>query len=146
MNLAGYTLGVSLAIKWYIRRIKNYRPTQWSAESTPALHQMAWALAGLTFAILAFCLISALNARASWQPQLARFDCHAAISWLPQSYDRAGCWRAFQNFLALTCFFWAVRDWLPGKTMDEEHVGRQTIGGADRDENSHLPGRLRGLL
>ena len=128
MNFAGYALGGLLALKWYIRRFKGYRPPRWGGESSPALRRLTWALAALTVAILAFCLISALNARASWQPELARFDYHSAIAWLPQSYDRARTWQTFQNFLALACFFWAVRDWLPGKTAEEERTRRQNHG------------------
>lgn len=146
MNFTGYALGALLAVKWFIRRSKGYRPPQWGGEPTPALVTLTRTLAALTVAILAFCLISALNARASWQPESARFDYHAAITWLPQSYDRASTWRVFQNFLALACFFWAVRDWLPGKTANEEHSWWQKTSGPDQGETAYLPARLRGLL
>jgi O-antigen ligase len=146
MNLTGYALGVLLLVKWYIRRFKGYRPPQWGGEAIPALLKLNAFLAALTVAILAFCLTSALNARASWQPELARFEYHDAIAWLPQSYDQASTWRAFQNFLALACFFWAVRDWLPGKTTGEEHSRHKSNGGVNPDQTAYLPARLRGLL
>lgn len=105
MNLTGYFLGVLLAVKCFIRRFRGYRPSRWGGEPKPALLKLNRVLAALTFAILAFCLIGALNARASWQPELARFDYYEAINWLPQSYDRASTWRTFQNLLALAFFF-----------------------------------------
>lgn len=146
MNLTGYALGALLAVKWFIRRFRGYRPPRWGGEPTPALVKLNSALAALTVAILAFCLISALNARATWLPELARFDYHTALAWLPQSYDRASTWQGFWNYLALAGFFWAVRDWLPGKTADEEHSGRQKSGGPARGETAFVPARLRGLL
>ena len=37
MNLTGYALGALLAVKWFIRRFRGYRPPRWGGEPTPAL-------------------------------------------------------------------------------------------------------------
>ena len=80
MNLAGYALGLLLAVKWFIRRFKGYRSCRWGGDLTPATTALTRALAALILAILAYSLISALNARASWRPENASFDFHPAIA------------------------------------------------------------------
>jgi len=125
MNITGYTLGMLLSLKWFIRGFKGYRPWRWSGNPTPTLTGLTRALAALTVVILAYCCISALNARASWRPESASFEYYPVIAWLPQSYARQMTWRAFGNFLALACVFWAVRDWLQGTSEAEERSLRK---------------------
>lgn len=146
MNMAGYTLGLLLAVKWFIRHFKGYRPSGRAANPTPSTTKLTQVLAALTLAILAYTLISALNARASWRLENAYPDYHAAIAWLPQSYARENTWRAFGNFLALAGFFWAIRDWLHGTTVAEERMGRQKPSDPVKHGTAQLPDRLRGLL
>ena len=209
MNITGCLLGILLAGKVTIRRLKGYQPSRWGdgqrlearsprsevrslrsdvrgqqteirnqkAESRngisdagsqwsmvrapesrvsgpwsvvrgqqPALRLTA-ILAGLTVAILAYCLISAVNARATFLRGALRFDYHDAyIKWLPHSLDSGRTWVAFWTYLGLACSFWAVRDWLLGKTEGEERAER---GGLEPERGSSvplLPSRLRRLL
>src|SRR5207253_1417207 len=83
MNVAGYFLGLLLAAKLGIRWLKGYRPPRWdqppnlnldrnldlnrNLNLTPS--RLTAALAVLTVAILGYCLISALNARATYHPR-----------------------------------------------------------------------------
>src|SRR5262245_42842636 len=77
MNGAGYLLGALLLVKLLIRFRYGYRPSRWG-EAAPE-HELVpkpsgiskflvAALATLTIAILLFCLLSALNARSTYQP------------------------------------------------------------------------------
>lgn len=146
MNLVGYALGLLLTLKWFIRSFKGYRPRRWSDQAAPGLAGLTRTLGALTVAILTYGLISALNARASYQPEDGSFDYHSAIAWLPQSYDRPGTWRALRNFLALACFFWAVRDWLQGASTAEERSLRKQTPGTTAGAPAYLSARLRVLL
>jgi O-antigen ligase len=102
------------------------------------------ALALLTVAILVYCLISAVNARSTYEANQQVFVYHEHLSWLPHSYDRARTWQVFFNLLALACFFWATRDWLLGLTPEEERVNR--VRAEDQAHRRPLPARLRRLL
>ena len=50
MNLADYTLGLLLAVKWFIRHFKGYRPCRWGGDLTPATTALTRALAALILA------------------------------------------------------------------------------------------------
>src|SRR6266480_2922938 len=87
MNIAGYALGELLLVKRWVGWRAGYRPARWGdpdtspqppdarnprpempgarSQRTEAARLLAGALAALTVAILAFCLVSAVNARAS---------------------------------------------------------------------------------
>ncbi|MHB8524274.1 MAG: O-antigen ligase family protein [Limisphaerales bacterium] len=77
------------------------------------------ALATLTVIILGYCLISAVNARATYYHDRRFFEYHECIGWLPHSYDSSSTWFVFWQYLGLAFVFWAVRDWLLGKTRSE---------------------------
>src|ERR1041384_6155902 len=85
MNIAGYALGLLLAVKLAMRWLKGYCPARWdeptewrtgsprrnatelsvaSESSSPMRSKLTGLLAGLTFAILGYCMVSAVNARA----------------------------------------------------------------------------------
>jgi O-antigen ligase len=103
-------------------------------------------LAGLTVAILGYCLTSAINARATFHPDELSFAYHPCIQWLPHSLDSGRTWLAFWSYLGLAGSFWAIRDWLLGKSEAEEraeHRRPQTGGGSSAPL---LPARLRRLL
>ena len=78
MNVAGYALGILLLVKLHIRVLKGYVAPRWESFSShtatktrhrhPLARLLVRILAGLTLAVLAYCLVSALNARATFNP------------------------------------------------------------------------------
>ena len=107
---------------------------------------MTGTLAGLTAALLVYCLISAVNARATYRPQDFSFVYHQHfIRWLPHSLDAARTWTAFWTYLALACSFWAVWDWLLGKS-DQEKLADHAAEGSGPGSIRMFPARLRRLL
>ena len=184
MNCAGYILGVLLAVKLAIRWLKGYHPPRWgqapaiaekrkcgnaeisvpifsvSASQRFSFSAFTGPLAILTLAILGYCLVSALNARSTWHPNELSFAYHQYIKWLPHSFDSTKTWVAFWSYLALACSFWALRDWLLGKSSGEqraEHLARQRSEVGDRRSGRTsdlgpltsdlcVPARLRRLL
>ena len=106
------------------------------------------ALAILTVLILTYCFISGLNARSTYHRDQLSFESHSYVPWLPSSFDSHRTWFLFWTYLGLACSFWAVRDWLPGKSAGEERAGRIKPGaGAGGVESAPpLPTRLRRVL
>jgi len=102
-------------------------------------------LAILTFALLGYCFISAVNSRAVYLPAEERFEYHGCILWLPHSFDSTSSWRAFWTLLALASSFWAIRDWLLGKTSSELKPDRRDSSRSGRPRH-RFPGRLNRLL
>ena len=154
MNFAGYALGVLFAAKWFIRRLKGYRTLRWEPAATSDFNTARWlteprltrVLAVLTLAILLYCFISAANAYGTYHRRDLSFEYHSCISWLPHSFDSNLSWPAFWSYLGLACSFWAVRDWLLGKTSAEEwaaYTGGQLAGSG---AGELFPARLRRLL
>jgi hypothetical protein len=116
MNGLGYAAGILLLAKWYFRwRSGAIAVEQIMLRGDPLARpaeQMVRAMAILTVAILFYCWLAAVNARATFLPAEHRFEYHRYLSWLPSTYDAALTWKTFWNYLALACFFWALRDWL----------------------------------
>lgn len=170
MNSAGYLLGAMLALKLAIRRLKHYRPPRWDewdirepsavppaavsssgsvvrgrSRLTPS--RLTATLAVLTVAILAYCLVSALNARATYDPNTLSFAYRDRyIRWLPHSFDSNRTWFALWTCLGLACSFWAIRDWLLGKSAAEERPERRANGPGGKPDAEFFPARLRRLL
>lgn len=147
MNALGYALGALLAWKLWMRLARGFRPARWDGPTEEQPHALRWLTTGLatvTVLLLAYCVVAALNARASYRPEDYSFLYHPHLSWLPHSYDRERTWLAFANHLALAFSFWAARDWLLGKTPDEERVerGEATLSTG----RIPFPARLRALL
>ncbi|MEY2465952.1 MAG: hypothetical protein QOD03_473 [Verrucomicrobiota bacterium] len=145
MNIAGYVLGGLLACKWIIRRFYGFEPARWNTNIPQWLTLL---LGFLTAILLSYCLVSALNARSIWMQSTGTFQYFHYLAWLPHSYDEAGTWRAFRNYSALACLFWAIHDWLMGLTPTEEQMRRsakshRTEGG---QPTFFFPARLRLLL
>jgi hypothetical protein len=104
-------------------------------------------LAGLTVAILGYCLISALNARATYEPAARDFIYNDwYIPWLPHSFDSSRTRFAFWSYLGLACSFWAVRDWLLGKSSVEERAEFQANSPCGKAQAEFFPARLRRLF
>lgn len=155
MNIAGYVLGILLLAKLFIRGPKGYTALRWenisihSATKTrhrhPLARLLARSLAWLTLAVLAFCLVSAWNARSTYHSDTRLWIYHDFFAWLPHSLDGRRSWFVFWTYLGLAGSFWAVRDWLLGLTPTEERAVR--AGETDSGRTSWLlPGRLRQLL
>src|ERR1035437_8509782 len=136
MNGAGYLLGLLLAGKLAIRRFKGYHPPRWDDGGLESLSdstgsklltspRLTATLALLSVAILVYCLISAVNARATFHREVLSFDYRDSfIQWLPHSFDSGRTWLAFWSYLGLALSFWAVRDWLLGKSEGGDRADR----------------------
>jgi len=156
MNATGYLAGFFLAVKLAIRFSTGYRNPRWgergaemeghSREKSAPHRFLTLALAILTVLLLGYCLASAWNARATYNPQTAALDYHPFIPWLPHSYDQSSSWGAFWNYLAMALSFWAVRDWILGKTGAEEMAERSQYQDSRKRRAVLLPDRLRRLL
>ncbi len=157
MNAAGYCLGVLLAAKLFIRRVKGYVPPRWGDEIVESpgpqwrgrhltARDLTSILVALTIALLAYCLLGALNAAATYHREAAGFTYYKYQKWLPHSFDSHRTWLEFWNYLALACAFWSITDWLPGKTDGEERVAHQRAAAAQFAPAPLLPARLRRLL
>ena len=145
MNITCYILGGLLGAKWIIRRLTSFEPSRWGEvrdvedfriedSGQRAVRWLTISLAALTVVILAYSLTGALNARATWYPLENRFDYHDFLPWLPHSYDRAGTWNGFWQYLGLALFFWSARDWLLGKAAKE----RRRSSGENRTRNEDV--------
>lgn len=161
---AGYLLGALVLAKLAVNGRTGYRPPRWgdapagneagsmtgdSARQTMLARGATPALALLTVAILLYCLISAVNARANYRPDLFGFEYFKnTIPWLPRSYDQGRTWIAFWNYLGLAGAFWGIGDWLRGKTAGELRAERKAAAGATAEPGriTLLPERLRRLL
>ncbi len=117
---------------------------QWSR--SPGSGRLIAFLAGLTAAILAYCLIGAVNARATYHRDELSFAYHPCLQWLPHSLDSGRTWLAFWTYLGLACSFWAIRDWLLGKSDGEERVQHRHPQPGGHSSGPLLPARLRRLL
>jgi O-antigen ligase len=156
MNFAGYALGLLLLFKLFVRNWKKYPAPRWDCFSTRtglfsrhrhrATRLLTRALAGLTLAVLAYILVSALNVAADYNANARVFQYHHYVTWLPHSFDGQRTWFHFWMYLALAASFWAIADWLPGMTSAEERA----VQVAGRDDAGRtvplLPGRLRAIL
>jgi hypothetical protein len=131
-NCIGYGLGLLLIAKWWIRR-----RLSWTHERLAPRQEFSPVppvLAMLSIGLVAYVLVSALNARATYQEAQLSLEYHSYIHWLPHTYDSLSTWSAFWNYLAWLAMFWAMRDWMHGGLAYRHPVGRG------------LPPRLKRLL
>jgi len=123
MNGCGYALGVLLFSKLILRK-KKMSSVQYRAREDRRATVMFIRVPGIaTLLILAYCLMSALNRRAKFNPESLTFDYFDCLQWLPHSLESSSSWRAFWTYLALACSFWAVGDWSMVKTTAELRAG-----------------------
>ncbi|MCL4178171.1 MAG: O-antigen ligase family protein [Verrucomicrobia bacterium] len=154
MNIGSYALGVLWLGKLALRRFKGYPAGRWANGSlrrgegvtAAPCRGVTVALFALTLSILLFTFISALNARATYDPPSFSFIYHEAVWWLPSSLDGASTWFAFWQYLGLAAFFWGLRDWVLGQTEGEQRAAINRFEGERRMDSPFLPARLRGLL
>jgi len=152
MNGAGYVLGALLLIKITIRRWKGYCAPRWTEPNSnlPPLgrskvRSLSAMLTVLTLAILGYVLLSGVNAAATYQPGTLNFIYHSHLNWLPHSLNSSQTWAAFWNYLGLAGSFWAIADWLLGKSAGEERTTRQKAL-IEGTQCRTLPARLGRLL
>jgi O-antigen ligase len=119
-----YTLGGLLALKAFIRWRAGYTPERW-VQPTPAGRRWLWLLATLTVLFLGWVLAGAANGRGYIEISRAGPILHAydrePLAWLPASLDAPYSWRAFWRWTSFALAFWALRDWLVGKSRREKH-------------------------
>jgi O-antigen ligase len=163
MNACGFGLGLLLLVKLGIQRITGYRSPRWGDDANRpetflkesaglrtrgrgrVLRQdrFTWILALLTLLILGYCLVAAVNWRATFNVASMVFEYHPCIKWLPHSLESRSTRAAFCNYLALACSFWAIRDWFSGKTTAERRGGMSVR--PDKRGIQRLPLRLKRL-
>lgn len=160
MNYLSYGLGILLFAKWCIRIKFKYVPHRWGFSDSPKSIRtrvskiLTVTLAVLTGLILLFCLISAVNSRATFNPAEDLFIYNDNyIASLPHSYDGERTWNAFFSTLALACFFWSLRDWVLGKTRNERHDFMDQLESGDKQKSDRfrprpllIPDRFRRLM
>ncbi|HUS37313.1 MAG TPA: O-antigen ligase family protein [Verrucomicrobiae bacterium] len=162
VNTLNYILAGFLVAKWITRLVTGFHPARWDGpggirgiDSKVILIP----LATLTVVMLAYTAIAAINARAEFIPSEQRFEYFEYKKWLPTSYDRSATWDTFQRYLAIACFFWALRDWVATKTRREARpdtdlegeaaIGPEvdeTAGGYYSYDPTRFPIRLKRLL
>lgn len=161
MNVGGYALALLYFVKLVIRRQTGFRPERCGGRQ-PAV--IRYGLGAITVLLLAWCVVSALNARAVVDlDRLVLVDKPRWIGWLPHSYDEPASWFAFWQYLGLAGVFWALRDWVSIATPRERLLWASPTASAnlpspsellDSIESStdrashahHLPDRLNRLL
>lgn len=120
MNGCAFFLGALFFAKALLRATTRLRPNHWDFHAeAPGSKFIARALGWTTVLLLAYLLLGAVNARATFHKLRQEFVYHDFISWLPHSYDRAASFFWFWTFLGLACVFWSLWEWLPGKTLRE---------------------------
>jgi O-antigen ligase len=143
MNAGGYALGVLFAMKWLARRADR---SCFGSQAEPGRRSKTTTrlLGGVTILLLAYCLVSALNARCTYlgDYQYKYFRC---LNWLPHSYDARLTWQTFWNYLALALDFWAIRELLSGLDRREQ-AWMGAAGTSDTNSKWFLPRRMRALL
>jgi hypothetical protein len=155
MNWIGYTLGGLLLAKKLICWRAHYTPEKWAIGGKSAKEGsssrlpvfLTGILAALNILILLYCLVSALNARATYVYEERRqiyYD--QFLSFLPHSYDSRATWYVFWQYLGLSFFFWSVRDWLLTKSRRERHIEERTMDGVPMEPAQRMPDRLKRLL
>jgi len=98
MSIGGYALGILFLAKIFVRGLKGYKAPRWDCRMADSkfgiwnselrrARFLTRSLAGLTLAVLAFCLVSALNARSFYNPVTRLFEYRHCIAWLPHSLD-----------------------------------------------------------
>ncbi len=148
-NIIAYVIGLVWLMQIAFNRTMGLKAVRWSQDvERNCVRWVSRWLAVVTVLILVYCLVSALNARATWRPDILGFEYYEKfVKWLPHSYDHASTWFLFWQYLGLALVFWSTRDWLLGKTR-RERIKAAKI--EDQDSGTEigpvLPDRLRRLL
>jgi len=149
LNALCYALGALLLAKTLIRAAVDYRFPRWDGfgldqDGAPKGGDYLLCRKGLLFLtvlLLAYCLTHALNARSIFDMDTLSFGNERPyIKWLPASFDAPHSWEAFWKYLGLALAFWALHDWLMGKSSADLR------GTPASRESTLLPFRLQCLL
>ena len=148
MNLAGWSLGVLLLLKLVLDRF-GFRTGNRGLVQSRLRRRIVTMLAVISGLIPAYCLVSALNARAAFNPATYRFSERPFIAWLPSSFDRDATWAIAGAMLAAVSTFWAIRHWLLADAVTNAKE-RQPRGGeppiGEPAGEAGLPRRMRRLI
>jgi O-antigen ligase len=154
LNLIGYALGALLFAKRLLARRARFRPPRHtdlaaaiagrsrsrSRRTTRTDRALTALMVVLTVALLLYCLVAAMNARASRVAYSWSLTYHEGyLPWLPHSYERGASWAAFWAYLGLAGAFWAARDWLRGLTLKEESELQAAREAAERQDGPPQP-------
>jgi hypothetical protein len=146
MNWAGAGLWGLLILKRSFRWCTGYVPPRWDNQLPRTACRVIRALGLVTALVLSYMLLSALNPRATYDYTTATFHYRECRLWLPHSYHPQATWQVLTNYTALAGVFWALRDWLAGRTPAEARARRQQGAVAAGGAGDFLPTRLRLLL
>lgn len=146
MNAGGFGLGLLLLLKWMVRWSLGYRPARWGRAEAEQADWISRVLGAVTALVLAYCLVSAVNARATLSADHLQFNYRACVSWLPHSYDAALSWAAFWRYLALAGVFWSARDWLLTQTSADRAMLKDGAARSALEDGCYVPRRLELLL
>jgi hypothetical protein len=153
LNGLSYLVAIFFGIKLLIRRTSGYLPARWGGqaagsptENAGLTRSLIRTLVCFTLLLLAYCLVNVLNARSTYHRETVSFEYFHFLPWLPNSHDRASSWQAFFNYLAMALSFWALRDWLLGKSANEDRAERGRLNEFRVAHASVLPDRLSQLL
>jgi O-antigen ligase len=152
VNIASYGLGFLLFFKWIIKKNTGFHPSRWDEDRghlseeefegrkkrSRLISRIALCATGV---IWIWCVVSWINARAEFH---FTFDIHQfrfeyfedSISWLPHTYAKSFTEKAVWEYLGYALFFWALRDWLLGKTWKE-------VKGVSRKKSGFRPEPIR---
>jgi hypothetical protein len=128
VNELNYILGGLLVAKWITRGSSGESSWPWNKATSGEKFRgyAVWVLAALNVVILGLTVVYAVNARAQFIFEATRFEYFDNYKpWLPYSYDLPRTWEAFRLYLAVSCFFWALRDWLAGHEARSSHSSRR---------------------
>jgi len=124
LSVTGWAaLGLSALCFWLRRKAMEPPPREHSHPSAPQASR--W-LAGMTILVLAYVLVSAINARATAElgPAGVHLVLRPCVHWLPHSYDAPRTWRALGSLLGLLGYFCALLQWLSpaGQAQGSHHT------------------------
>ena len=137
MNVGGYALGLLYLAKMVTRRRTGFQPVRWGGRQPTFIR---YGLGTITILLLAWCLTSAINARAVVDlEKLVLVEKPRWIEWLPHSYDQPSTWFAFWQYLGLAGVFWALRDWVSIASPREQVLLARPDLSQDRPGPSNSP-------
>lgn len=132
MNISAYLLGLILVTKYLIGDNPIYNPWQKKSFKIENIKQKRLKLTHKTCNIILFSsiillliyiMISAINARALFDFETKEYVYFTEFKeFLPHSYNAKATWFVFWQYLGLTIFFVATKNWLDGANKDSQQI------------------------